>query len=610
MADVIFRQPLNMIEFILGAELLEFFSEATVIQGTASVFQVRYVYDDGTVEELTLFGSFGAYVDGVPTTGTVTGASHDFDGLTYYEISNMSISVEDFTDYVEADDVLGLFDDILDGADTMQGSSGDDLIGAFAGNDHMAGMEGDDVYFVEDAGDLVIEQAGQGLDTVGTDLASYTLPANVEQLGYLGPQIGAFTGIGNGGRNLIEGWDGNDNLDGRGGADQLAGFAGNDTYHVDTWNGAAAGADDLVVENPGAGTDTVRSSVSYALPANVENLLLTGTAALAGTGNSQANTITGNSGANRIDGGGNADMMKGGAGNDVYVVNTWSPAFGPDDQVIELAGEGNDKVESAVSYVLPAHVERLTLTGTALDGTGNSLANSISGNAAANRIDGGLGADTMRGNGGDDTFVVDNWSGAATGDDVVIELSGGGTDTVESSVSYRLPSHVENLILTGTAALNGTGNFHANAITGNDGANLLRGGDNADVLVGGLGNDRLYGGAGKDTLRGDGGADGYYFDSALSAAGNVDKLVGFNPAADTIFLDRDIFTQILANGTLAAAAFRAGPAAGDASDRIVYQQSTGKIFYDADGTGPEAQILFATVAAGTVLTSADFSAFI
>ena len=79
---------------------------------------------------------------------------------------------------------------------------------------------------------------------------------------------------------------------------------------------------------------------------------------------------------------------------------------------------------------------------------------------------------------------------------------------------------------------------------------------------------------------------------------------------DTIFLDRDIFTGIAANGTLAAAAFRAGTAAGDADDRIVYDAATGNIFYDADGLGGVAQILFATVTPATALTNADFNAYI
>ena len=79
---------------------------------------------------------------------------------------------------------------------------------------------------------------------------------------------------------------------------------------------------------------------------------------------------------------------------------------------------------------------------------------------------------------------------------------------------------------------------------------------------------------------------------------------------DTIFLDRDIFTGILVNGTLAATAFRAGVAALDADDRIIYDAVTGNIFYDSDGTGAAAQILFATVTPATLLTNADFTAYI
>ena len=79
---------------------------------------------------------------------------------------------------------------------------------------------------------------------------------------------------------------------------------------------------------------------------------------------------------------------------------------------------------------------------------------------------------------------------------------------------------------------------------------------------------------------------------------------------DTIFLDRDIFTGILVNGTLAAAAFRAGTAAVDADDRIIYDAITGNIFYDADGLGGAAQTLFATVTPLTLLTNADFTAYI
>jgi len=120
----------------------------------------------------------------------------------------------------------------------------------------------------------------------------------------------------------------------------------------------------------------------------------------------------------------------------------------------------------------------------------------------------------------------------------------------------------------------------------------------------------INGGAGNDELTGGSGADKYRFDTALNAATNVDDLLGYSGAADTILLDRDIFTGIAANGVLAASAFVNGTSAGDANDRIIYNSATGNIFYDADGNGAGAQIRFATVAAGTSLTSADFSAYL
>jgi len=135
---------------------------------------------------------------------------------------------------------------------------------------------------------------------------------------------------------------------------------------------------------------------------------------------------------------------------------------------------------------------------------GSAFADQIWGYNGDDFIDGGSGADTMYGGAGNDTYIVDNVA------DIVVEALGGGTDTVQSSVSYTLTANVENLVLTGAVAINGVGNSLNNQITGNSSANVLDGGIGDDVLRGGGGNDTLYGGTGNDTLQGGSGLDIFF----------------------------------------------------------------------------------------------------
>jgi len=225
-------------------------------------------------------------------------------------------------------------------------------------------------------------------------------------------------------------------------------------------------------------------------------MVLTGTDNNNLTGNRYSNTLIGNNGNNILNDGssGYPDTMIGGLGDDTYVVNN------PSDVVIEAAGAGNDVIQSSVTYTLSANVENLTLTGVRnINGTGNVLNNIITGNTGDNLLDGGSGADTIAGSLGNDTYVVDN-----TGD-VVIENENEGTDLVQSSTTYTLGDNIENLTLTGTANINGTGNALDNVLTGNSGSN---------VLVGDLGNDTINGGAGADTMAGGAGNDVYFVDTA------------------------------------------------------------------------------------------------
>ncbi|CAI8832909.1 serralysin [Pseudomonas sp. IT-P258] len=372
-----------------------------------------------------------------------------------------------------------------------------------------------------------------------------------------GVYVQRFSADGTAVRLEVTGGSGDDTLNGQGNM-LLAGGTGNDTYAV---------GDSLIQlrEELGAGTDTVKSAVSWVLGANLENLTLTGTSTINGTGNGLANTLTGNAAANTLNGGAGADVMSGGLGNDIYYVDHAS------DVVNETSATGGvDTVVSSVSRTLGNYQENLTLTGSAaLTGTGNSLANTLTGNAAANHLYGGAGndflngaagIDRMTGDEGSDIYYVDNAA------DVVVETnataSTGGSDTVYSFLSaYTLAANVENgrVLATGIAGLTGNGldntlyagvgNNVLNGGTGVDTASYLyatsavtvslavttaqatvgsgadtliaienltgssyndtlRGNAAANLLSGGAENDTLDGGAGNDVLNGGTGADG------------------------------------------------------------------------------------------------------
>lgn len=349
----------------------------------------------------------------------------------------------------------------------IKGNASSNQLDGGVGADILVGGAGDDTYLADSSSDVVVEGADGGYDTVRAS-ATTTLSSHVEALVLTG--TGAIDGIGNAANNSLTGNAGNNVLDGGAGNDAMAGGAGDDTYVVD-----AAG--DSVVEIDGEGTDTVRSSIDYTLGAAVENLVMTGTADLNGSGNALNNNVTGNAGANRIDGGAGADQMAGGTGDDLYIVDNGG------DRVQESVTAGIDTVQASVSFALSNDVENLVLTGAAMNGTGNALDNQITGNALGNRLDGGAGADLMTGGAGDDTYVVDHAG------DRTVEAEGGGLDTVESSVTWTLADNVENLTLTGAAAIDGTGNALANTLTGNADANVLDGGAGADAMAGGQGDD-------------------------------------------------------------------------------------------------------------------------
>jgi Ca2+-binding RTX toxin-like protein len=242
---------------------------------------------------------------------------------------------------------------------------------------------------------------------------NYGLAADVETLVMQG--VGDFQGYGSTQASVLYGNAGNNLLNGAGGVDLMIGGAGNDTYFVDD-------PSDSAFEVVGEGNDAVFTTANYGLAADVETLVMQGSADLQGYGNNQANTIFGNAGNNLLNGAGGADTMLGGAGNDTYFVDNAG------DGVFENAGEGTDAIFSTVNYTLSANVEALVMQGAgSLIGTGNALANSLFGNSGDNALDGATGADVLTGNAGNDAFVFHMGQG---GGDTVVDFAGGGADSL------------------------------------------------------------------------------------------------------------------------------------------------------------------------------------
>jgi serralysin len=468
---------IQAIQFLYGANLSFNTGNDSYTLGGGALMQT--IWDAGGTDTITMAGagtldlrqgqlfSIGGVTYAIAyNTQIENGTGSAFaDTIRGNELSNV-LNGQDGNDQLfgnEGDDSLtgGNGDDTLDG-----GAGNDTLIDGGGGNNTLKGGAGFDTYVVDNSAIVIVENPNEGVDTVQSPVSFVLSAANLENLTLLGS--GNINGTGNLLENFILGNSGDNVIDGAGGLDTLMGGAGNDTY--------VAGNFVVIIESPNEGIDTLQSSVSFILPANVENLTLTGAGNINGTGNSLANLILGNSGDNLLDGAGGLDTLSGGAGNDTYLVNNAGVVL------VENLNEGIDAVQSSVTWALAANLENLTLTGGAnINGTGNAMDNVLTGNSGTNTLAGGA---------GNDVYNID-------ASDTVNELSGQGNDTVLIGASYTLTSNVENLTLTGGANINGTGNLLVNVISGNAGNNILDGAGGNDTLKGGAGNDTyLVGNAG------------------------------------------------------------------------------------------------------------------
>lgn len=450
--------------------------------------------------------------------------------------------------------------------DLLLGAAGNDTLDGGSAADTMKGGTGNDLYKVDNAGDVVVELASSGSDTVHAS-ATHTLSDNVEHLVLTGADsISGFGNalanriIGNAGNNTLGGGSGNDTIDGGAGNDSMLGGAGNDIFIVDSMG-------DIVVEAAGQGTDEVRSSATFTLGAEIERLVLTGTASIDGTGNALANFISGTAGANqlsggagndtlsagdgndRLDGGTGADSLVGGNGNDWYVVDSTG------DIIVDASGA--DTVQASINFTLGSALEHLILTGSASAGTGNASANRIEGNAAAsNRLSGLDGNDVLIGAGNADTL-----------------LGGAGAD---SMVAHG----------------------------GND---WLEGGDGNDTILGGAGRDTLIGGAGNDVLTGGDDPDIFRFNSSTHG---VDRIEDFVSGVDKIAISAFGFGGLLAAGMDVGASGRfitndSGLANSALVGQFVYEGDVGRLWYDVDGTGVLGRVAVADLIGKPALAASD-----
>ena len=389
-----------------------------------------------------------------------------------------------------------------DGDDTLNGGAGNDLLDGGTGADTMSGGAGADTYIVDDAGDVVIETSGLGIDTVKISISTYALTANVENLD-MSAASGPITVTGNSLANTFYMADG--------AAVTVNGGSGNDTVNYSSSS--------LYVVVDLASQTTDGDAVDDTLT-SIENV----------TGTAFDDDLRGTAGANVLDGGAGADILEGRGGNDTYFVDDAG------DSVIEQAAEGTDEVRTTIDYTLGDNVEKLRYLGTAnFVGVGNALNNDMYGGAFDDYLDGGDGHDYLSGNAGVDSLYGgagvdvlaggagdDYLDGGADGDgylvdsefDMVVEAVGGGLDSVqvssragEVSAAFTLPAEVEDLTYTGSIPFTGTGNELNNRMYGHSGVDTLIGMDGDDELRGSGGNDLLYGGDGDDILVGASGTD-------------------------------------------------------------------------------------------------------
>lgn len=529
----------------------------------------------------------------------------------------------------------------LEGDDTLYGDLGDDILIGGLGNDFMDGGLGNDIYVVDSPGDVVRESKllfpGTLFDIGGTDTVQssidYTLPDYIENLTLaIGTANLNGTGnnlnnslLGNEGNNYLYGLDGNDTLDGSSGDDYLVGGDGNDSLSGGLGNDNLLGGngndslsggdgDDYLygeagnnIIDGGAGKDILldEGSLNYTLTntqligQGTDTFVNIETVYLYGDSNNNTFDTTGFTIGNVVFyGGAGNDLISAGSGNDIL--------YGEADADTLNGGAGNDYI---------------------LGGEGNDILNGgdgddqFNGEAGNDIIDGGSGNDALSIN-GDLNYKLTNTQFIGEGTDTLVSiegaflLGGSGSSTFDATGfttgNVSLFGGAGNDLLSGGAKddllygeadadtlSGGAGNDY---MIGGEGNDSLIGGLNNDQLVGDIGNDTLLGGQGVDNLEGGDGSDVFRFTAPTEG---IDLITDFASGIDKIWINKAGFGGGLVAGLLSNSQFVLGTTASDGTDRFIYDQGTGALFFDKDGTGVTAQVQLANLSNFSALSASD-----
>lgn len=495
-----------------------------------------------------------------------------------------------------------------EGSDTLWGSSGSDSLDARGGNDSLIGGAGNDTLLGGYGNDSL--DGGQGADTltggVGYDQFLFRSPQSaVDRVTDFRSAVDAlvfdnnyFVEVGAAGAFVA----GDPRF--TAGAGFTSGRDAGDRVIYDT----ATGNLYYDADGSGAGASQLIATLQGAPSLGATDIRIVGLSGVEVIGSPSADRLHGTRFDDTIDGGLGVDTMEGGLGNDIYIVTS--------GDVIYDSG-GIDTVFSGISWSLGAYtnVENLTLTGTAaLTANGNNLNNVIRGNDASNpSINGKAGNDTMFGGGGNDTFDMSTGGTASYGNDVID--GGAGVDTVDFGINARSGVSVNLAAGTmsggGDAGAGGARLTSVENVIGGGYADRLTGNGAANRISGQGGNDTLAGGTGIDTLIGGAGADSFVFAQSAGSY-NADRILDFASGTDQLLFENSVLTALGAAGDWMASDGRFHAASGavsghDWNDRLIYNTSTGNLYYDADGSGAGTAQIIATLSGAPALAASDIT---